>query len=57
MCILDNKIKFEIDINNDELLKKIWEQMKEIKRGKVGERDIIKLIRFHRIYHYSFFFS
>jgi hypothetical protein len=53
MCILYYKIKFEIDINNDELLKIIWEHMKEIKRGQGGGKDIIKLINFYRIYHYS----
>ncbi len=31
MCILYNKIKFEIDINNNKLLKTIWEHMREIK--------------------------
>jgi hypothetical protein len=36
MCILYSKIKFEIDIDNDELLKTIWEYMKEIKRGQGG---------------------
>jgi hypothetical protein len=57
MCILYNKIKFGVDINNDELLKTIWEHMKEIKRGQGGgERDIIELINFYCIHHYSFFF-
>jgi hypothetical protein len=36
MSMLYNKIKFEIDINNDELLKTIWEHMREIKRGERG---------------------
>jgi hypothetical protein len=36
MFILYNKIKFEIDINNDELLETICEHMKEIKRGETG---------------------
>jgi hypothetical protein len=30
MSILYSKIKFEIDINDDELLETIWEHMKEI---------------------------
>ncbi len=34
MSMLKNKIKIEIDINNDELLKTIWEHMREIKRGE-----------------------
>jgi hypothetical protein len=35
--MLYNKIKFEINTNNDELSKTIWENMKKIKRGeKVG---------------------
>ncbi len=34
MFILYNKIKFEIDINNDELLETICEHMREIKRGE-----------------------
>jgi hypothetical protein len=34
MSMLYSKIKFEIDINNDELLKIIWKHMKEIKRRK-----------------------
>jgi hypothetical protein len=32
--MLSNKIKFEIDINNDELLITILERMREIKRGE-----------------------
>jgi hypothetical protein len=33
--MLCNKIEFEIDINNDELLKTIWEDTREIKpRGR-----------------------
>jgi len=43
MSMLYNKIKFEIDINNDELLKTIWEHMREIKRG--GREDINKLTK------------
>jgi hypothetical protein len=34
MSMLHNKIKLEIDINNDELLEIIWEHMREIKRGE-----------------------
>jgi len=33
MFILYNKIKIEIDINNDELLETICEHMREIKRA------------------------
>jgi acyl-ACP thioesterase len=33
ISMLYNKIKVEININNDELLETIWEHMKEIKRG------------------------
>jgi hypothetical protein len=36
MFILYNKIKIEIDINNDELLETICEHMREIKRGERG---------------------
>jgi hypothetical protein len=36
MSILYSKIKFEIDINNDEILEIINEHMKEIKKGKKG---------------------
>jgi hypothetical protein len=32
--MLSNKIKFEIDINNDELLRTISEHMREIERGE-----------------------
>jgi hypothetical protein len=32
--MLSNKIKFEIDINNDELLITILERMREIERGE-----------------------
>jgi hypothetical protein len=38
MCMLYSRIKFEISINNDELLKTIWEHMKEIKRGQGGRK-------------------
>jgi hypothetical protein len=31
--MLYNKIKIKIDINKDELLKTIWEHMREIKGG------------------------
>ncbi len=34
MLMLYKKIKFEIDINNDELLKILWENRKKIKRGE-----------------------
>jgi hypothetical protein len=33
MLMLYNQIKFEIDINNDEPMKTIWEHIKKIKRG------------------------
>ncbi len=36
MSMLKNKIKIEIDINNDELLKTIWEHAREINRGEGG---------------------
>jgi hypothetical protein len=36
-----SKIKFEIDINNDELLENILKHVREIKRGERG--GIIKL--------------
>jgi len=32
--MLYNKIKFEINTNNDELSKTIWENMKKKKRGE-----------------------
>jgi hypothetical protein len=31
--MLYSKIKFEININNDELLETIWEHTREVKRG------------------------
>jgi hypothetical protein len=35
-------IKFEIEINNDELSKIIWEeQMREIKKGKGGDKILL----------------
>jgi hypothetical protein len=49
LLLLYNKIEFEIDTNNDELLETIWEHMRE-KKGKGG---IIKLINLHLFYHYS----
>ncbi len=58
MFVLYNKIKIEIDINNDELLDlTIWEHMKEIK--KKGRGGIIKLINLHPLHHcfYLFFTS
>ncbi len=45
MSMLYNKIRFEIDLNSDELLKIIWEHMREIK--KESWKDIIKLINLH----------
>ncbi len=38
MSILHSKIKFEIDINNDDLLEIVWEHMREIKRPEGGGR-------------------
>jgi hypothetical protein len=43
--MLCSKIKFDIDINNDELLETILKHVREIKRGE-GE-GIIKLIKLH----------
>ncbi len=34
ISMLHNKIKLEIDINNDELLEIIWEHMRELERGE-----------------------
>jgi hypothetical protein len=34
MSMLYNKIKFEINTNNDELLKTIWVNMQKIKGGR-----------------------
>jgi hypothetical protein len=34
MLMLYNKIMFEIDINNDELLKILWEHRKKMKRER-----------------------
>jgi hypothetical protein len=48
MCILYRRIKFEISINNDELLKTIWEHMREKRRGG-GGGDIIKIINNQKI--------
>lgn len=36
MFELSSKIKFETDRNNDELLKIIWEHMREIKEEREG---------------------
>jgi hypothetical protein len=33
--MLYSEIKFEIDINNDELLGTIWEHMRDIKWGEI----------------------
>jgi hypothetical protein len=55
MHMLYIKIKIEININNDELLKIIWEHMKEIKRGWEGD-DIIRLINLHVLDRYSYLF-
>ncbi len=56
MSILYNKIKIEIDRNNDQLLKTIWEPMREInkKGGKGGY--IVKLINLDLLYQYSVLF-
>jgi hypothetical protein len=53
MSMLYNKIKFDINMNNDEPLKTIWKHIKEIKKG---QGDIIKLINLHPLYHYSYLF-
>ncbi len=37
MSILHSKIKFEIDINNADLLEIVWEHMREIKRPEGEE--------------------
>jgi hypothetical protein len=55
MSMLCFKIKIEIDINNDKLLKTIREHIKKIKGGRGG--DIIKLINIHLLYRYFIFFS
>jgi len=36
MSMLCNKIKFEININNNGLLETKWQHMKEIKKGGEG---------------------
>jgi len=48
ISMLYSKIKIKIDINKDELLKTIWEHMRELKGY------IIKLINFHILSHYSY---
>jgi hypothetical protein len=55
MYMLYNKIKFEIGLNNDELLKIIWEHMREIKKD--SWKDIIKLINLHLLIIILIFFS
>ncbi len=42
MSMSCSKLEFEIHINNDELLKSIWEHMREGERGgrKVGRADL-----------------
>jgi hypothetical protein len=50
-------MKFHIDINNNQLLKTIWEQTYEKKKKKKErEKDIIKLIYLHLLYGHSYFF-
>ncbi len=51
MSISCSKLEFEIHIINDELLKTIWEHMREGERGggERGEGLIIKLINLHLI--------
>jgi hypothetical protein len=56
MSMLYNKIRFEIDINNNELLKTICEHMKEVKKGERAKENIIKLINLHLHYLYSYLF-
>jgi hypothetical protein len=47
MCIVNSilygKIKFEIDISNDELLKTIREYTREIKWGRGGDTIILDI--------------
>jgi hypothetical protein len=43
--MLCSKIEFEIDINNDELLKTIWEDTREIKPRGGGRGSRIKEAR------------
>jgi hypothetical protein len=55
--MLGKKIKIEIDINNDESFKTIWDiHMREIRRWRVP-RNMIKLINLYLLYHYSYIFS
>ncbi len=37
MFMLYINFKFEIDVNNDDLLGTVWEHMREIKRGRGRE--------------------
>jgi hypothetical protein len=46
MSMWNSKIEFEIDINNDELSKTIWEHRREIK-SEEGVFYTIKLANFH----------
>lgn len=46
MSLLYSKIKFEFNISNDELLKIIWQNLKEKRRGE--ERHL------YIIYQYSY---
>jgi len=55
MYMLYIKIKFEIGLNTDELLKIIWENMREIKKD--SWKDIIKLINLHLLIIILIFFS
>jgi hypothetical protein len=56
MYMFYNKIKFEIHLNNDELLKIIWEHMREFFE-KESWKDIIKLINLHLLIIILIFFS
>jgi hypothetical protein len=41
MSMLYNKIRFEIDMNNNELLKTICEHMKEVKKGREPRKILL----------------
>jgi hypothetical protein len=49
--------KFEIDINNDDLLETVWEHMREIKRGRGREYYCINKVPSPLPLFLSFFFT
>jgi len=53
MSMLYSKIKFEIDIINDKILKTIQEQIREIKMGEIGEGEFAQVETLPKDYIYD----